>query len=442
MKIFQRAGALALTLALLAGCLSGCAKPEETPPAASSAPIQAPEIELSSVTDPFLATAGLSADTVVASAGEVDITAGLLLYWVASRADTLMSYYGAYGGLTELPWDTEIEGVTLAQSILSDALETSLLYALLPRKAAQEGLSLSADFQTNLDRSLEQVAESVGGEELLNHYLWQFPLTRQIYTEMCQSEDYNSVMTDARFGQGQAGYPDDAQIFTFLEEEQQCYFFKHILFLVEENAPEEDSSAAGSSSAPGDNSAQQKQRAEEVLAQLRASEDPIALFDQLMNEYSEDGGLASYPDGYLGTAGEASAVGTKMVSVVEEACLSMEEGQISGVLENEQGYRGYHIVLRLPLEENVDPEEYRQAYIADRMNALQQEWIDEHEIVTNEEYDRIDPGAFYTALTQLRQAVSDEMAALEQPDASGSQNSSSGSQNSSSASSGASGSQK
>ena len=127
--------ALALTLALLAGCLSGCAKPEETPPAASSAPIQAPEIELSSVTDPFLATAGLSADTVVASAGEVDITAGLLLYWVASRADTLMSYYGAYGGLTELPWDTEIEGVTLAQSILSDALETSLLYALLPRNS-------------------------------------------------------------------------------------------------------------------------------------------------------------------------------------------------------------------------------------------------------------------------------------------------------------------
>ena len=95
MKIFQRAGALALTLALLAGCLSGCAKPEETPPAASSAPIQAPEIELSSVTDPFLATAGLSADTVVgtqySSNPVVGITPGQVQYWVATRADPPMS---------------------------------------------------------------------------------------------------------------------------------------------------------------------------------------------------------------------------------------------------------------------------------------------------------------------------------------------------------------
>ena len=39
--------------------------------------------------------------------------------------------------------------------------------------------------------------------------------------------------------------------------------------------------------------AQKKAQAEDFLAQLRAAEDPIALFDDLMNEHSEDSGLSN-----------------------------------------------------------------------------------------------------------------------------------------------------
>ena len=46
-------------------------------------------------------------DTVVAQVGDVDITAAELLYWVAYSADSMLSYYSTYFGITELPWDTE-----------------------------------------------------------------------------------------------------------------------------------------------------------------------------------------------------------------------------------------------------------------------------------------------------------------------------------------------
>lgn len=414
MKHLKRVGALALGLVLTLTTLSGCQKAETSDSANS---FTVPEsIDLSTVTDPYLATTGLSGGTVVATAGEAEITAEQLLYWIAYSADSLIDYYSMYGvTITDLPWDTESEGATLADSIKKNSLDTAALYALLPQIGKAEGLEVSDEFSSTLTKSLTQMSETLGGDELMDHYLWQFPLTRDVYSDLCRSEEINSLIMQARFGEDAEGYPTDEQVLTYLKDDQQCYFFKHILLLVEEASA--DSSSSGSSSA-ADNSAQQKALAEELLAQLRASDDPLALFDQLMNEYSEDGGLAAYPDGYLGSALESPTVGSKMVSVVENACLSMENGQISDVLENTEGsYHGYHIVLRLPLEENISPDDYRQTYISGQMELLQQSWLDDNQLVTNENFDKINPRDFYTALSVLRQAVSDEMAALDAADA-------------------------
>lgn len=90
-------------------------------------------MDLDAVTDVFLTTAGIPGDTVVAQVGDVDITAAELLYWVAYSADSMLSYYSTYFGITELPWDTEdASGVTLTQGTLDNALRTAALYALIP----------------------------------------------------------------------------------------------------------------------------------------------------------------------------------------------------------------------------------------------------------------------------------------------------------------------
>ena len=92
--------------------------------------------------------------------------------------------------------------------------------------------------------------------------------------------------------------------------------------------------------------AEKKAKADELYAQLAAvagdSQALEALFDQLMQENSEDSGLAAYPDGYIFTPGV-------MVPEFESTTQALEE---YGLSEPVQSSYGYHIILRLP----VDPE--------------------------------------------------------------------------------------
>ena len=62
-------------------------------------------------------------------------------------------------------------------------------------------------------------------------------------------------------------------------------------------------------------------------------------FDELMNEYSEDTGLATNPGGYYFTSGE-------MVQEFEDAVKKLKVGKVSKVVESDYGY---HIIMRIPL---------------------------------------------------------------------------------------------
>ncbi len=420
MNALKRTGALALALTLALGCLSGCGQKAgasssssasssaSSSSASSSSAASAPEVDLASVTDPYLACAGVDADTVVATAGDVEITAGALLYWVAANADSLSSYYG----ISDLPWDTEVEGRTLAGSLKESALNTSVLYSILPVVAAGEELELSDEFHEEFDSVMDNMSSELGSEELRDHYLWQLPLTPEIYRSLYSAESYNELLREKFYGKDSADYPDDAEIISFLVDDQECYFFKHILFQVTETTAEDGTVTS--------NDEEQKAKAVEVLSQLRSSSDPVALFDELMNEYSEDPGLATFPEGYLGTPKDDAVAGSVMVPAVEEACLEMEDYEISDVLENDGSYHGYHIVMRLPVEGNADPAEYRDTYISYLMSQRQAKWLEEYPVTTTEAYDSIDPGAFYATLNALRTAVNDEFTALDAADSSAS----------------------
>jgi len=196
------------------------------------------------------------------------------------------------------------------------------------------------------------------------------------------------------FGEGGEMYPSDDEVIAYVEDEMQLYSVKHILLAsmdTETREPLDEATVA-----------QKKATAEDLVKQLRASDDPIALFDELMHEYSEDPGLAAYPDGYL-----ANYPG-QMVPEFEEASLALEVGGISDVVEAEG--TGFHIILRLPLE--IDPANYREAYVSEHMMATQDEWLSELELTTNEAYDQIDAGVFYDTLLVLRKTIDDKMAEI------------------------------
>lgn len=406
MKRLKKAGALSLALLLTVSALSGCSK--EAPAGSSSASgsdtsssvSDVTPMDLTGISDPYLATAGIAGDTVVATVGGIDITAANLLYWVAYTTDNALNYYSMFG-MTELPWDTESDGQTMKQAVMDSALQTAALYAILPDKGAERSLSVSQDFSDSIADSLVQMSTELGGDDLLAHYLWQYPMTKDLYTFLCTSEEVNSLIMEDRFGQAGTDRPTDDDVLTYAADQLGYYHVKHILLkTVDTDSPikDENGNATGTFD-PLDEAtvAQKKALAEDLLQQLRSSTDVETLFDQLMMEYSEDNPQNS-PDGYTTTKG-------RMVAPFEEASLALENGQVSDIVESTYGY---HIILRLPL----NPDDYRDQLVSDKMSEMQRQWLEENAPVSNGEFDKIDPAAFYQQLTALRAGVAAEQEAL------------------------------
>ena len=209
---------------------------------------------------------------------------------------------------------------------------------------------------------------------------------------LCNSEELNYEIRLKHYEEGGDRVPTDADVMEYVETVRQLYSVKHILLLTKDmttGTALEESVVA-----------EKKAQAEDLLAQLRASDDAAALFDQLMHAHSEDVGLESYPDGYL-----AVELGS-MVAPFEEASLALEVGEISDIVESDYGY---HIILRLPLE--VDPDDYRDAHITRLLGLDQEQWLADYEVKTTQAYDDIGPASFYATLTTLRTAINDEMEA-------------------------------
>lgn len=404
----KRFGALALcaalSLSLLAGCKSGdpagsSSDRSSSSSSGSSSQTEEPTLDLTGVTDPYLATAGVAGDTVVAQAGGVDITAAQWLQWAASYADQYAQYFGS-----DLPWDQDDGSGTMEDAIKEAALQMAQLYALLPGEAAREGVAVDDSQLAEDEASLDKMAEDLGGDEMAQHYLWQIPLTRQSYLDMRLSAMASGAIQEARYGENGTQRPTDAQVLAYATDELGiAYRVKHILLTtVDTSKPltDEDGKYTGEYE-PLDEAtvAEKRKLAEDILAQLEGSSDPVALFDDLMHQYSEDTGLSSNPDGYDAQEGQ-------MVEPFENASLALKEGEFSGIVESAFGY---HIILRLP----IIADNYRDDYVTYLMTQDNEKLLDSDPAATNEVYDSMDLKAFYENLTALRNTVAQELAAVE-----------------------------
>lgn len=316
-----------------------------------------------SVEDLCLATADIPGDFELFTVNSVPVTARAYLYWLNNSI---------YISNSSSPEDWK-----------ADALNTALLYNLVASKARELGYEMTQEQTDELDSNLALTVMMMGGEETFEDALRKTGLDYDTFYQMNAAPYYYEQLMNGLYDE-----PTAEEMDTYIEENDILYA-KHILLMTVDPLTGE--------SLDETTIAEKRATAENLLAQLQASADLTADFDALMNEYSEDTGLASYPDGYTFTAGE-------MVEAFETATRALEFGQISDLVESNFGY---HIILRL----DPDTESARLQYRADLLDAQMVDWFDEADIVFTDEYEALDPQMFYEKFMAYQEAFTAEDAA-------------------------------
>ena len=358
---------LALLLALaMAAALAACSAKD---PDASASP--SPSADPSASPSPSeTIVADLTQDVLTFAAGDLAKESGLItvngkavptslaLYWLAFSCSYFENSYGLYG-LTVADY---------ADAIFSDNSTMAAYYTLLSQKAAENGCPLTDEQQKAITDELNADPDTLEQRKAL--YGLDEDHIRFLYSV---SDLYDNLL--------------DALVPVPTDEELNNYVYqaRHILLLtvdMEGTPTVNDEGAYVYPSLDEETVAEKRALAEEILGKLQEADDLDAAFNELMNEYSEDSGLESNPDGYTTTTG-------KMAAPFEEAALALKPGEISGIVESTYGY---HIILRGEVE---DLDSYADQYRESQMDTTVQQWLADADIQVSDSFKALDVADFY-----------------------------------------------
>ncbi len=252
-----------------------------------------------------------------------------------AQQESQMSYYGM-----GMDWGMTYgdEGLTYADLVMDQTENTLKQLVAVEKLAAENGGGLTEENRAEMAANIAQILQYNFGEGAteaeLDAYLAERYMSRAFYDRMIAQNYLLDNTFSAMYGENGEKISDEEAV-AYLAENNYVYA-SHILFL---NTDE--------SGAPLSEEAKEEklETAQQILDELNAIQDPkelVARFAELKQEYCEDGGKVSYPEGYLFQAG----MGT-MVPAFEEGILSVGEYEVAELVESEYGW---HIILRLPLD--------------------------------------------------------------------------------------------
>ena len=382
MKHWKRLLALLLSGAMalsLTACNSGDGSESPAPSAEPSAgasgepdPSASPEIVADLSQGALEFSAGVSPDDVLLTINGDQAPADQVLYLLGQACMRTQQYMSLYGmDLGSMP--------EMSADLLEQGVELAVYHTLTRQKAAELGC-LPTDAQN------EEIRKAMDEADLAANAPFWGLTDRGAEFVFAMNTYYNNVM------EAVTHEPSEAELNEYL------YRVKHILLkTVDDNRQP----------LPEDQVAEKKAQAEDLLAQLKAAPDLPAKFDELMNEYSEDGrtedGALAAPDGYLAGPGD-------MVSAFETASYAHQPGELSELVETEFGY---HIILRLPTDitaEEMATPEYAQSFRVNAMEDQMDQWMEEADVVRAGALTNLDAIDFYNRLAAYQQALSEQNA--------------------------------
>ena len=365
-----------MVLVMLVTMLAGCgnqADPSENPVSGEASGV-------------FYELTGIAPETPVMTVSGVEITAEEYLYWLsylcASTEYNIISYnayYGYYANLVNddgsINWNGEYqEGKTLAEYVREEAEATIRFYTAIEIMAQKYNAGLDAEDLSTIANNMNAAIQELGGQEEFNRYLEKLGICQETFQDLSASSHLFDNLLLLVLEEGTDLYlaPENYNKY--------ASYADHILLMTIDTTSGKPLSA--------DEIQNRKNRMEDYLSQLKASDDLLATFNQLADEYSEDTGRATNPEGYIFTPGT-------MVESFESAVAALEPGQISDIVESDYGY---HIILRKDLLEGLeaDPEQ-RVALAETHLTTLLTILANDATVEVSKLVKEIDVTEFYTA---------------------------------------------
>lgn len=268
--------------------------------------------------------------------------------FIRARFQNMMQMYGVSD-----PWEGEMGDTYSEQVDEATVTQVASLY-LVPEQFEAAGLTLTDEELSGLSTLTEDFRENGFTEELYDKYAEHYAMLEKLENHY--------------FGENGTMAPEESEIESYYQEHY--LRAKHVLIRTVDESSQEITD-------------------EETLAQLEAKAQDIYQraingedFDSLVDEYSEDPGSASNPDGYVFTEGE-------MIAEFEDAVKALE---IGGISEPVKSSYGWHIIQRLPLRAEDRPALFItivEAMTGMSIDSLLDQWVGEAEITREPMLDEI-----------------------------------------------------
>ena len=259
-------------------------------------------------------------NTLITLNGEYEITRDMYAYYALN----LVANNGS------VDWTTE-DNLKKGKEWCETELINSYLYTLW---AKDLGIVADEKLMADVDAYFAGLVSSYGSESALEEALAKQYYTHDVYYKLFTDGNIRSKLSEKVYAEGSEVITITNDERTKFISEKPVYSAKHILVL-----------------ANGD-----YDTALSKINDIKAKLDAGGNFDELMNEYSEDSGLATNPNGYTYTEGT-------MVAEFEEAVKNLTPGQISEPVKTSYGY---HLIMRT---EVTDIDAVDKLIIKDRINA-------------------------------------------------------------------------
>jgi parvulin-like peptidyl-prolyl isomerase len=294
---------------------------------------------------------------------DTDMTADEFGYYVYISQSQMIQEAGVStsdADAVEQYWEEETDGKKNIDAALDKAVEDASNLLVRYNKAIEMGIEFTDEDKADLDAQIASMKEQTGGEMGYKNQLAMLGTTAEAFESLYKKNMIVSKLAEKLEADGTLAVDDNAVKDYITNNYVKA---QHILFLTQDQTTGESFDAATLE--------EKRAKAEATLEKIDAGED----FAALMNELSEDTGLANYPDGYEFTKGE-------MVPQFEEAAFGLEVNAVSGIVETSYGY---HIIKRLPFEVTEEKiaqysENAKAAVQSEKMETLTKEWKEASEV--------------------------------------------------------------